>query len=251
MLYSFNKIYLRRFIMKRIVVLLSAMLLVTIALSGCQLPIAAVNNSMLGLMADSGKGTEADPYIIQNKTFNMAGKNVNVGIHLRDTTAYVIIRNITVLNGTQALGNKNNQSSANCLGIMLENVAHATIENCHFENNNMGIWLEECLNVSVIDNTVINNRYRGIYLMDSRDCNIEGNTVDSDNPEYDVDILLNINFLKPASVCSFNQVQNNETKTISLAGNENTYGNTIQGNSWEGVPSSVNVGAGVGENYIY
>jgi parallel beta-helix repeat protein len=227
------------------------MFLVAIALSGCQLPITAINNSMLGLMADSGSGTSADPYIIANKTFDMAGKNVNVGIHLRNTTAYVIIRNITVLNGSQALNNKNNQSSANCLGIQLENVAHATIEKCHFENNNMGMWLEGCLNVSVIDNTVINNRYRGIYLMDSRDCAIEGNTVDSDNPEYDHNILLNINFLKPESVCTFNIVQDNETKTVHLEGNENTCYNTITGNSWEGVPATVIVGSKVGENYIY
>jgi parallel beta-helix repeat protein len=241
----------RRFIMKRIAVLLSTMFLVAIALCGCILPITAINNSMLALSADSGSGTSADPYIIENKTFNMAGKNVNVGIHLRNTTAYVIIRNITVLNGTQALGNKNNQSSANCLGIMLENVTHATIENCRFENNNMGIWLEGCLNVSVIDNTVVNNRYRGIYLMDSRDCTIEGNTVDSDNPEYDDNIVLNTNFKKPESVCSFNLVQDNETKTIRLMGNENTYGNTIRNNSWESVPSTVLVGSEVGENYIY
>ena len=237
--------------MKRIVVLLSAMFLVTIALSGCQLPITAINNSMLALAADSGSGTSADPYIIQDKTFNMAGKNANAGIHLRNTTAYVIIRNIRVLNGIQALNNKNIYDSANDLGIMLENVTHATIENCHFENNNMGMWLEGCQNVSVTDNTVINNRYRGIYLMDSRDCAIETNTVDSNNPDYGDDILLNTNFLKPESVCKFNTVQDNETKTIHLMGNENTCYNTITGNFLEGVPSTVNVDSGVGVNYIY
>ena len=238
--------------MKRIVVLVSAMLLVAIALGGCQLPITAINNSMLMLAADSGSGTSSDPYIIENKTFNMAGKNANAGIQLRDTTAYVIIRNITVLNGTQSLAQKNNQSSANCLGIMLENVAHATIMNCHFENNNMGMWLEGCFNVSAINNTVLNNRYRGIYLMDSHDCTIEGNTVDSDNPEYDDNIILNTNFQKPDSICKFNVVQNNETKTVHITGNENTCYNTITGNSWESVPATVYVGSDVCEdNYIY
>ncbi len=238
--------------MRRIVVLLSAMLLIAIVFSGCQLPITAINNSMLALSADSGSGTSADPYIIENKTFNMAGKNVNIGIHLRNTTVYVIIRNITVLNGTQALNNKNNQSSANCLGIMLENVSHVTIENCHFENNNMGMWLEECLNVSVIDNTVINNRYRGIYLMGSRDCLIQGNTVNSDNTEYDQNILLNINTQKPDSICKFNKVWDNETKTVALAGNNNTCYNDITRNSWEGAPATVRVGSEVCEdNYIY
>ena len=241
----------KTFIMKRIIVLISAMLLVAIAIGGCQLPITAINNSMLALSADSGSGTLADPYIIQNKTFNMAGKNANAGIHLRNTTAYVIIRNITVLNGTQAMNNKNIYDSANDLGIMLENVTHATIENCHFENNNMGMWLEGCQNVSAIDNTVVNNRYRGIYLMDSRDCNIEGNTVDSDNPDYWVDILLNTNSKKPESVCKFNQVLDNETQTIHLMGNENTYMNTIGGNTWEGGPSTYSQDSGVGVNIHY
>jgi parallel beta-helix repeat protein len=236
--------------MKRIVVLLSAMFLVTIALSGCILPITAINNSMLALSADSGSGTSADPYIIENKTFNMAGKNVNVGIHLRNTTAYVIIRNITVLNGTQALNNKNIYDKANDLGIFLENVSHATIENCHLENNNMGMWLEGCRAITVINNTVVNNRYRGIYLMDSSYSIIEENTVDSDDPEYGDNILLNTNFKKPASVCSVNLVKNNETKTIRLQGAKTT-NNTIYGNSWEGVPSTVIVGSEVGENNIY
>ena len=236
--------------MKRVVKLLSAMFLVAIALSGCQLPITAINNSMLGLMADSGSGTEADPYIIENKEFNMAGKYDNAGIHIRNTTAYVIIRNITILNGSQAMNNKDNPSSANCLGIMFENVSNATIENCHLEKNNMGMWLEGCRAVSVIDNTVIDNRYRGIYLMDSSYCVLEGNTVDSDNPLYDDNILLNTNFKKPTSVCSYNQVLNNETKTIRLQGNMTTK-NSIAGNTWEGKPSTIIIGSEVGENYIY
>ncbi len=238
--------------MKRIVMLLSAMFLMGIALIGCVMPITAINNSMLALSADSGSGTVSDPYIIENKTFNMASKNVNVGIHLRNTTAYVVIRNITVKNGIQALGNKNNQSSANCLGIMLENVVHVSIENCRFENNNMGIWIEGSQNVSVTGNTVLNNRYRGIYLMASRDCLIEDNTVDSDNTEYDDNIMLNFNMQQPEIPCQFNTVQNNETKTVHITGNENTCYNTITGNSWGGAPATVYVGSQVCEdNYIY
>ncbi|HEY9160440.1 MAG TPA: right-handed parallel beta-helix repeat-containing protein [Desulfomonilia bacterium] len=239
--------------MKRFTFLVPAMILfiAVISLSGCTLPIVAINNAMLALAADSGSGTESNPYIIENKTFDMAGKNVNAGIHLRNTTAYLEIRNITVKNGIEALGQKDNLSSANCLGILLENVSHVTIKDCHFENNNMGMWLEGCFNVSAINNTVLNNRYRGIYLMDSNNCRIEGNTVNSDNAEYDNNILLNINTQKPASVCKFNKVWNNETKEVTLSGNENTAYNDITGNSWGGVPAAVHVGTNVGPNYIY
>jgi parallel beta-helix repeat protein len=180
----------------------------------------------------------------------MAGKNDNAGIHIRNTTAYVIIRHITILNGSQAMNNKDNYSSANDLGIFLENVSNVKIEDCNLENNNMGIWLEGCQAVSVSGCTVKNNRYRGIYLMDSSNCVIDGNTVYSDNPEYDDNILLNTNFKKPASVCSFNTVSNNDTETIRLQGSM-TIKNTIHDNTWEGEPSTINVGSEVGENYIY
>ena len=235
--------------MKRIIALLSAMLFVAIALSGCKGPMIITGNLMLRLMADSGSGTAADPYIIENEPINMTGRNANAGIQLQGTTAYVILRNITVINGVEAQNNINEDDRANNLGIFLQNVSNATIENCDLENNNMGMWLEGCRNVSVIGNTVINNRYRGIYLMDSNFCIIDGNTVDSDNPEYDDNILLNVNIQKPSSICSYNQVKNNETKKIRLMGSE-TIKNKIKDNAWEGMPSTVIVGSEVGENFI-
>jgi parallel beta-helix repeat protein len=235
--------------MKRITVLLSAMLFVAITLCGCNGPMIISYNFMLKLMADSGSGTVADPYIIENKVINMTGRNSNAGIQLQYTTAHVILRNITVLNGVDALNNLNESDRANNLGIFLQFVSNATIENCDLEKNNMGMWLEGCRNVSVIDNTVTDNRYRGIYLMDSNFCIIDGNTVDSDNPLYGDNILLNTNYQKPASICSYNQVKNNETQTIRLQASM-TIKNTIKDNSWEGVPSTVIVGSEVGENFI-
>jgi parallel beta-helix repeat protein len=245
-----NKTNSRRFIMKRIAVLLSAMFFVAITLCGCKGPMIITGNFMLKLMADSGSGTEANPYIIENKEIDMTGKNANAGIQLQYTTAHVILRNIKVLNGVDALNNLNESDRANNLGIFLQFVSNATIEKCHLENNNMGMWLEGCQAVSVIGNTVIDNRYRGIYLMDSSYSIIEENTVDSDNPLYSDNILLNTNFLKPASVCSYNQVKNNETKAIRLQGSM-TIKNTIYGNTWDGSPSSIIVGSEVGENFIY
>jgi parallel beta-helix repeat protein len=233
--------------MKRIVVLLSAMLLVTITLCGCKGPMIISYNSMLALMADSGSGTAADPYIIENKVIDLAGKNSNAGIQLQYTTAHVILRNITVKNGVASLKNINENDRANCLGIFLQFVSNATIENCHLENNNMGMWLEGCKNVSANGNTVINNRYRGIYLMDSSYCTLDGNTVGSDDPLYGDNILLNTNFQKPESVCVQNEVSNNDTETIRLQGDKTDY-NWIDSNYWQNVhePSTVTIGSECG-----
>jgi parallel beta-helix repeat protein len=233
--------------MKRIVVLLSAMFLVAITLCGCNLPLVITSNSMLALMADRGSGTEADPYIIENKTVDMTGKNSNAGIQLQYTTKYVILRNITVLNGSLSKKNINENDRANCLGIFLQFVSNATIENCHLENNNMGLWLEGCQYINVKNNTVKDNVYRGIYLMDSSYCILDGNTVGSDNPLYGDNILLNTNFTKPESKCELNMVSNNDTEAIRLQGDKTDY-NYIWYNYFqdEGVPSTVSIGTECG-----
>ena len=233
--------------MKRIVVLLSAMLLVVITLCACKGPMIITSNSMLALMADSGAGTEANPYIIKDKVIDLKGTNSNAGIQLQYTTKYVILRNITVLNGSLSKKNINENDRANCLGIFLQFVSNATIENCHLENNNMGMWLEGCQYINVKTNTVIDNVYRGIYLMDSSYCILDGNTVGSDNPEYDDNILLNTNYTKPESKCELNMVSNNDTETIRLQGDKTDY-NYIWYNYWqdEDVPSTVTIGSECG-----
>jgi parallel beta-helix repeat protein len=233
--------------MKRIALTLSAMLLVAITLCGCNGPMIISFNFMLGLMADSGSGTAVDPYIIENKNIFLAGRDSNAGIQLQYTSKHVILRNIRVVDGVDGLNNLNESDRANKLGIFLQDVSNATIENCYIENNNMGMWLEGCRAVTVIDNTVVNNRYRGIYLMDSSNCILQGNTVDSDNPEYDDNILLNTNFKKPGSVCTYNNVLDNLTRTIRLQGAMTNY-NIIRDNTWDGEASTVIVGSEVGDD---
>jgi parallel beta-helix repeat protein len=235
--------------MKRIALTLSAMLFVAITLWGCRGPMIITSDLMLGLMADSGSGTLADPYIIdgKDKTIYMAGRDSNAGIQLQYTSKPVILRNITVLDGVKGLNNLNESDRANKLGIFLQKVSNATIENCYIENNNMGMWLEGCSAVTVKDCTVVNNRYRGIYLMDSSNCNILGNTVSSDSPEYGDNILLNTNYKKPGSVCEYNHVMDNETEDIRLQGAKTNY-NIIRDNTWGGLPFTVTVGPEVGDD---
>ena len=238
----------KTFIMKRIVVFLSAMFFVAIALSGCELPIVAINNSMLGLMADSGSGTAADPYIIENKPpLDMAGKDIyHSGIHLMYTNAHLIIRNITIKNGAIA-------SSENKAAILLQGVSNVTVESCTFENNKIGIMLENSSAVRVFDNDVVNNRSLGIYLKGSSLCVVKDNRVSSDTGA--VSILLDYNpfsdiWIKP-SVCQYNQILDNETSNVSLYGNGTTSYNKILGNSLGGVPATVIESPGAGVNNIY
>jgi parallel beta-helix repeat protein len=175
----------------------------------------------------------------------MAGKNIyHSGIHLIYTNAHLIIRNVTIKNGALAL-------SENKSAILLQGVSNVTVENCTFENNYIGIMLENCSAVNVLDNDVVNNHAQGIYLKGSSNCVVKDNLV-SDSGS--IDIFLDYNdfsdiWIKP-SVCQFNQILDNETDNVALYGNSTTSYNTIHGNSWEGSPAIVTVGSGVGENYI-
>jgi len=188
-------------------------------------PILILSDLMLPRYATAGSGVPGDPYVIENLLIDMTGKNSNAGIWIKYTRANVVIRNCKIINGIDALNNKNNPFSANNLGIQCENVCNLIIENCQVETNNMGMWLEGCLGVSVFDCTVQDNRYRGIYLMDSKYCVIANNVVKDNSGD---DILLNTNFKKPTSTCQFNRVTNNTTRTIHLMGNQSN--NVVKGN---------------------
>lgn len=237
--------------MKRIAESLSVMFFVTCFLCSCNGPMIITGNLLLKFMSDRGTGTAADPYIIENKEIDMTGKNANAGIQLQYTTAYVVIRNCHIFNGVYAQNNLNENDRADNLGILFQNVKNATIDNCRIEYNNMGMWLEGCHAVTVKNCRVLNNRYRGIYLMDSSNCDIEDNEVHSSSTEYGDDILLNTNFKKFMSVGQYNDVKYNETKKIHLMGNEYTCYNYIIGNTWEGGPSEHYQDSHVGENYYY
>jgi parallel beta-helix repeat protein len=197
---------------------------------------------MLPLYAKSGSGLPGDPYVIENLLIDMDDQNSNAGIWIKYTNANVVIRNCKIINGNTALNNKHNPSSANNLGIQLENVRNLIIENCQIETNNMGMWLEGCLNVSVFDCIVKNNVYRGIYLLDSKYCVIANNDVEDNTGD---DILLNTNFLKISTKCQFNRVTNNTTEKIHLMGNLNTSSNVVKSNV-----GIVSVDSGVGPNTI-
>jgi parallel beta-helix repeat protein len=187
----------KTFVMKKLGLVLIVCFLITGNLWSADLkpskPILILSDIMLPLYAKSGSGLPGDPYVIENLLIDMDDQNSNAGIWIKYTNANVVIRNCKIINGNTALNNKHNPSSANNLGIQLENVRNLIIENCQIETNNMGMWLEGCLNVSVFDCIVKNNVYRGIYLLDSKYCVIANNDVEDNTGD---DILLNTNFLK-------------------------------------------------------
>jgi parallel beta-helix repeat protein len=98
-----------------------------------------------------GSGTLNDPFIIENWVISASSAN---GIDIRNTTAYFIIRNCLVENG-----------SSSHYGIYFENVANGKIENCTINGSNStdGINFWSSSYNTLTNNTCSNNR-AGIML---------------------------------------------------------------------------------------
>lgn len=131
-------------------------------------PIAIVGNTALNNTASSGNGTVNNPYIIEDKIINASA--ANSGINITNTNAYFIIRNCTITDSNVFAG------------ILLENVTNGKLENNTLNNNfYVGIYLVESNNNSITQN-IINSHVTdtsifGIYLFNSDSNRIANNTV--------------------------------------------------------------------------
>jgi parallel beta-helix repeat protein len=142
----------------------------------------------------SGSGTSMDPYIIESLKVN--GVNSKSCIEIKDSNSFFTIIDCTCFNSGTGLFDA---------GIKLSNVTNGYLiqNNCSF-NNNYGIVLEDCVSITLSENsinynevggiflsysdsnvisynlnTINNNGLYGIYLIFSNDNNIYRNTINS------------------------------------------------------------------------
>ena len=101
----------------------------------------------------SGKGTFAEPYIVENLTIDAYQKNSCLIIE--DTREYFIFNNCTFLNSSETGLHG---------GVYLENVTNGKFESCKINTNRFGIWMNITHNCSFIKNNVRNNVLDGVYL---------------------------------------------------------------------------------------
>jgi parallel beta-helix repeat protein len=117
----------------------------------------------------SGEGTYTSPYIIEN--YFIAAIS-GTGIYIKNTNAYLIIRNCTIFNG---ISYEND-------GIYLQRTSNVKITNNTMINNRWGIFLRYSPN-NIISNNFVNNSYSfGITLYSESDnCTISDNNVSNCN----------------------------------------------------------------------
>ena len=120
-----------------------------------------------------GDGTAGSPYIIENWVIDASGAN---GIDIQNTTAYFIVRNCLVENG----------SEEGYYGIYLTGVVNGRIENSVLDNNYYGIYLSSSSYDNLTANTCENNSQYGIRLSSSSYDNLTANTCENNSYNFDV-----------------------------------------------------------------
>jgi len=155
----------------------------------------------------SGDGSQPNPYILENMDINATDSPTGSGIYIQSsTTAYFIIRNCTVYNAGS-----------------------------NFQD--AGIRLGGCERGQLIDNNCTGNSCLGIYLYDSQNNNVSGNTVNNNNVDEEADGCgIKVVYSNNNNI-SRNIVNNNYNDGITLFFSNNTIisGNTANKNHDEGI----------------
>ena len=109
----------------------------------------------------TGSGTWDDPYLIENVTVD--AHNSGSSIFLENSDDYFIIHNCTVINSQES------GYSGYPAGIKLNHVSNGTIFQNVIKENFIGMYFDSVQNVTINDNTIIDNPVGGIILYHSNE----------------------------------------------------------------------------------
>lgn len=185
----------------------------------------------------TGSGTFNDPYIIQNVLID--GQNSGNCIEIKNSDVYFIIKNCSVYNSG------NGSSSA---GIFLDNVKNGNlVDSIHSYDNDYGIHLIYCYNITIEGNVIENNHNFGIILGVSNDNLISNNILYNNGYEG---IFLGIS---NHSRIIGNTVTNNGNFGIyigSSSKNNTISENTVRNNNGGGITASTSNNSTIRRNNV-
>lgn len=117
-----------------------------------------------------GTGTHNDPYLIENLI--IADSTGDYGLVVENINAYVVIENCEISNvvAQQAQG-----------GLVIRGCSNITVRNCNVYDNELGIRLSHCTDVSLLHNRITRNTLGLRIDLLSRGNTIIGNCFDNDS----------------------------------------------------------------------
>ncbi len=135
----------------------------------------------------AGNGSYLNPYIIEDMEINASSEEG--GFYIQFTTAFFVIRNVTVHSGLIVLSeNETGASFTGSDGITLRTAGNCRIENCTFRGNSAGISAMWGSNNVLIEHNTISENLRGITVESSSLVTIRNNDI-SHNLGDNVEIL--------------------------------------------------------------
>lgn len=194
-----------------------------------------------------GLGTWGNPYKLENITID--GQYTTTCISIINSRAYFIVKNCTTYNAKWIVAQA---------GIELINACNGTLINNKCFNNNNGIALKNCNNISIVDNILNSNFDRGINIYD----NSQYNTVSRNKVNFNNDTGIYIDSCKN-NIVSDNEASNNKYSGIHLWGCNNTilsrntakfnivYGIVLEVSNFNTVSYNIANENGIGINIYY
>jgi len=143
-----------------------------------------------------GTGTEGDPYVIAG--WEILSDTVE-GIHIRDTDAYFVIRDVFV------------HGDLSNYGIYIADSKNGTVHACVLTSNYAGVYLETTSRITVQNSTMTSNYY-GIGTYSVSDLAVLNNTMDGNENSIYADYGL-VNF-----ICMNNTMDGNEYDAVYVYG---------------------------------
>nr|MDO8085664.1 right-handed parallel beta-helix repeat-containing protein [Candidatus Sigynarchaeum springense] len=165
----------------------------------------------------TGSGLAEDPYIIEDTVFDAAGSGT--ALWILSTTRFVTIRNCTF---------KNSGTGSNA-GLRIDQCINVTVTNCSIYNNRYGIYLSVSKDIAIIGNNISTNTNIGIFLESSNKSIISGNLIHQNG------ILgVSVAFYSGANEISANSFEANGAHfSWDATGPGNSWNAGILGNYWD------------------
>lgn len=120
-----------------------------------------------------GAGTADAPYVIRDMNVVGSPTHVFTGIAISNTTAYVILRNITI--------------SGAGIGIYVNNARNVVVTDCTLSNNDFAVAIHHSRDCSVLNNSLFDNGY-AISIYQSYRIDVFGNTYMNNDVDNSLEI---------------------------------------------------------------